>query len=58
MVSELNAAKRLILKHFKLVIESLMHIAGSTFKKAQLHKFIEIREVDFMFLAEFVKLDS
>jgi hypothetical protein len=28
MVSELNAAKRLILKHFKLVTESLMHIAG------------------------------
>jgi hypothetical protein len=30
MVSELNAAKRLILKHFKLVIESLMLIAGLT----------------------------
>ena len=28
MVNELNAAKRLILKHFELVIESLMHISG------------------------------
>ena len=29
MVNELNAAKRLILKHFELVIGSLMHISGS-----------------------------
>jgi hypothetical protein len=29
-VNELNAAKRLILKHFELVIGSLMHISGLT----------------------------
>jgi len=28
MVNELNAAKRLILKHFDLVIGILMHIPG------------------------------
>ncbi len=38
LVNELNAAKRLILKHFKLGIGALMHIPGLTslpWRKAQ-----------------------
>jgi hypothetical protein len=41
MVNELNAAKRLILKHFELVIGSLMHISGlscPTHRVALVHK--------------------
>ena len=33
LVNELNTAKRLILKHFELVIVSLMHVSGLMFMR-------------------------